>query len=437
MDTRMILTVTAYGMILLIVYLLIREKCSLSPVFILVPVAAALICGFSVPEIAGFAAQGIESVLNTALLFVFSIVYFSILSEVGIFELMVQQIMKHMNNHIEMLLIITTVIAMVVQMDGSGAMTMLITIPAMLPLFDAMKIRRTVLVFLVSASAGVMNVLPWCSAMLRASASTGLDAVEIWHTMLPLQAVGALLLIVLDLFLARVERRNHSGMTDAEFLALKETLKKPMDLKVSKGVIFFDIFFTIGLIALLLLGKVSSTMGFMIGLAVILVVNFPKVKDQEEQIRKHGATAYPLVLVIFSLGVLIGIMKNTGMVDAIAHSLLTFIPPDGGRLLPFIYGLVGVPISVVLGSDCCYSILAPIIGTISAESGGSMMQAVVEVLLGSSFAANITFIGPAPYLSVGLAGITMKEHLKYSFKYLWLISVVLTLAAAVLGIVSL
>lgn len=424
-------------MILLIVYLLIREKYSLAPVFILVPVAAALCCGFSMTEIAGFVAQGIESVLNTALLFVFSIVYFSILSEVGIFELMVQQIMKHMSNHIEMLLIITTVIAMGVQMDGSGAMTMLITIPAMLPLFDAMRIRRTVLVFLVSASAGVMNVLPWCSAMLRASASTGLDAVEIWNTMLPLQVAGAVLLIVMDLILARFERKNHSGMTETEFRMLKETLNKPVALKVPKGVIAFDVLFTIGLITLLLFGKVNSTMGFMLGLAVILVVNFPEVKEQEAQIKKHGATAYPLVLVIFSLGVLIGIMKNTGMVDAIAHSLLSFIPSNGGRILPFMYGLVGVPISVVLGSDCCYSILAPIIGTISAESGGSMMQAVVAVLLGSSFAANITFIGPAPYLSVGLAGISMKEHLKYSFKYLWLVSVILTLAAAAFGILSL
>ena len=69
----MALTVAAYGMILLIVYLLIREKYSLAPVFIVVPVAAALCCGFSMTEIAGFVAQGIESVLNTALLFVFSI----------------------------------------------------------------------------------------------------------------------------------------------------------------------------------------------------------------------------------------------------------------------------------------------------------------------------------------------------------------------------
>lgn len=430
------LTGIGYGMILLIVFLLIREKSSLSPVFIIIPVAAALLCGFSMEEIAGFVAQGIESVLNTALLFVFSIVYFSILSEVGIFELMVQRIMKHMSNHIAMLLIITTVIAMGVQMDGSGAMTMLITIPAMLPLFDAMKIRRTVLIFLVSASAGVMNVLPWCSAMLRASASTGLDAVEIWNTMLPLQVIGALVLIVMDLVIAGFERRNHSGMTDEEFLELKEKLKKPVPMKVPRGVLVFDILFTIGLIVLLLMGKVNSTMGFMIGLAVILVVNFPKVKEQEAQIKKHGATAYPLVLVIFSLGVLIGIMKNTGMVDAIAHSLIALIQPDGGRIIPFIYGLVGVPISVVLGSDCCYSILAPIIGTIAAQSGGSMMQAVVAVLLGSSFAANITFIGPAPYLSVGLAGITMREHLKYSLKYLWLICVILTLAAAALGILA-
>ncbi len=431
----MTITIVSYIMMFIIVFLLIREKASLSPVFILVPVTAALFCGYNIAEISEFAIEGCRSILNTALLFLFSVVYFSILQEIGLFEVMVYYVMKGMKNSILLLMIITSIVAMLIQLDGSGAMTMLITIPAFLPLYDAMKVRRTTLVFLVSASAGIMNFMPWCSAMLRLSAATGLESVDIWHALLPIQGIGILIIFLFCVIIAHFEKRKGAGVADHTFKQIKESYRQKPQYKVPVSLLFFDTIFTVFLIILLLLNLIPSVFGFMIGLSCLLILNFPDPKKQEAQIKKHAATAFPLVLTVFSLGCMIGIMNKAGMVNAIADSLISLIPEDLGSKIPLLYGIIGVPLSVVIGSDCCYSILAPVLGNIVQNYGGTAMQSSIVILLASSFAANITFIGPAPYLSVSLAGITMKEHLKYSFKLLWILCIILVIIAAIIHII--
>lgn len=422
----------SYCMLAVILYVLIRGKCSLAPVFIVIPFAASILLGYSVHDICQFATDGINSVLNTALLFAFSILYFSILEETGLFKILVGWIMRFLKNSVYSILFITMLIAAVAQLDGSGAMTMLITLPAMLPIYDEIKIRRVVLVFTVAAASGMMNMMPWCSSVLRLSAATNLNAREIWLTAFPLQIIGLIALAILLLWIARIEKKNGAELSNEEFAKIKVLY---LSNKSELGWRFwFNLIFTVILIGCLLLGIFNTTLGFMIGFSIILVINYPKMKMQNEQIKKHGATAYPLVVVIFALGVMIGIMRGTGMVNSIAESMIVCIPASMRQYIPVIFSFVGVPVSTILGSDCAYGILAPILGTICEQYGASGMQATIAVLIGACMAANITVIGPVPYLSLGLAKIEMKENLSFSFKYMWLLGVILTFAAIVLNI---
>lgn len=431
----MMLTAAGYIMILLIVFLLIREKASLPPIFILIPVAGAYICGFSSAEICGFAAEGIRSVLDTAILFLFSILYFSILGEIGVFDSLAHFIMRYMKNNIFLLLSVTYILAVLIQIDGSGAMTMLILIPMLLPLYDSMKIRRAALVCVCAMGAGVMNMLPWCSAMLRVSAGTGLTAQSIWRTVLPVQIAAFFMGFLVTLLLCMMEKRRGAGVDNTEFLRIKKEVSRPVELKVSVPIAIFDIILTVILIALLLLNVVTTSVGFMVGLSILLVVNYPAMKKQDEIIKKFSTVAYPLVMTIFSIGVMLGIMQGIGAIEAIAQSLMKLLPEESGRQAAFLYGLFGVPVSMILGSDCCYSILAPLLGTICQYYGGSMMNAAASIIITSSMAASVSLIGPVPYMTVGLAGISMNENIRFSFKYLWLLGILMIGIAKIMGIV--
>lgn len=429
------LMLAGYIMIIGIVVLLIKEKASLPPIFILIPIAGALLCGFPVSEVCGFIAEGIRSVTDTALLFLFSILYFSILGETGVFDVLAHFLLRHMRNNIYLFLMLTFGMAALIQLDGSGAMTMLIVIPMMLPLYDAMNIRRTSLVCACAVGTGVMNMFPWCSAMLRISAGTGLEAQMIWREVLPVQTASFLIAVFVIILMGWGEKRRGAGIDSEEFERLKEENARPVSLKVSRLTAGFDVCLTIILILLMLLDVVTAGVGFMAGVGILLVTNYSSMKKQDEVIKRFSSTAYPLALTIFLIGVMLGIMKGMGAIDAMAQSLVGLLPEGWGAYAVFLYGLAGVPVSMVLGSDCCYSLIAPLLGTISQHYGGGMMNAAIAVILSSSMAASISFTGPVPYMTVGLAGISMNENVKYSFRYLWIMGILMIVTARMMGIV--
>ncbi|MEI3168231.1 MAG: hypothetical protein V8S58_10010 [Lachnospiraceae bacterium] len=98
---------------------------------------------------------------------------------------------------------------------------------------------------------------------------------ELWRYVLPLQVICLILSYLIVIPLAKLERKNGAGMTEEEFKALKATLNQPVETKVSMKVIYFDIILTVAILIAMLSGVVKSNLGFMVALAVALVVNFP------------------------------------------------------------------------------------------------------------------------------------------------------------------
>lgn len=428
-------TVVGFILIAVIVFLLLRGKISLAPIFVVLPVLAAIILGFSANDINGFIGDGLKSVLNTAALFAFAVMYFSFLSDVGMFDVIVKRVMRFLGNKVELVLLMTVIVACISHLDGSGATTMLITIPTMLPIAKKMKIRPVAILFMAVIASGAMNMTPWCSSVLRLTSATGVDPQELWSYVLPVQAFCIALCFGMPFIIGRLERKNGAGMSDAEFAELKKTLNEPATITVSKGVIAFDMIFTIVILILLLLGVLKSNLGFMIAFAVALVVNYPDVKKQGAKIKEYGGTALNMVVIIFSIGVLVGVMQGTGMVNGMANACLALLPESMGTHLTFIISLISVPMSMFLGSDTVYLVVAPVLATVVTNIGGSMMALCSSLLVGACLSAGICLIGPSPYLALGLAGVEMGEAIKYSFKWIFIMNVLASIFAGILGII--
>ena len=99
---------TAVGFIMLaiIVILLLTNKTSIIPVFGIIPIVAALILGYGLKDIQGFMNNGFSSVLNTVVLFSFAVMFFSLLSDVGMFDVIVNRVMKYLGNNVLVVLYI-------------------------------------------------------------------------------------------------------------------------------------------------------------------------------------------------------------------------------------------------------------------------------------------------------------------------------------------
>ena len=100
----------------------------------------------------------------------------------------------------------SALLALLVHLDGSGAVTFLVTIPAMLPLYERLGIDKRILAAVASMAAGV-NFLPWTGPTLRASASFHAPTTDLFRPPVPVQLVGLVFVAAASFWLGRREER--------------------------------------------------------------------------------------------------------------------------------------------------------------------------------------------------------------------------------------
>lgn len=161
--------VVGFAMIICIVALLLKGKMSPIVVLTVIPAVAALILGHGPVEIADFIKEGVKTTTNNGILFIFSVIYFGVMSDTGMFDVIVNFLVKKAGNNVIAVTVATAIIATIAHLDGTTATTVLITIPALYPVYKAMKIDTKILLCLTGACMGVMNLLPWGGPVARGS----------------------------------------------------------------------------------------------------------------------------------------------------------------------------------------------------------------------------------------------------------------------------
>ena len=168
---------------------------------VLIPVAAAALGGFGLGT-AKFVLTGIQQIAPVATMFVFAILYFGIISDAGTLDPIINGILRRVGAHPTRVVIGSALLALLVHLDGSGAVTFLVAVPAMLPLYDRLRIDRRVLACVTSMAAGV-NFLPWTGPMLRASAALHVPVATLFRPLVPVQIVGLAFVFAAAWYLGR------------------------------------------------------------------------------------------------------------------------------------------------------------------------------------------------------------------------------------------
>ena len=452
---KTMLATMGFILVIAMVVLIIRGKVALPPILIILPTIATFILGFAgylvppgkeepaamgvkliIKTLQGYVSTGANQVLNTVALFTFAIVFFNILSDAGMFDAIVARAFKYIGNSIGVILFMTCLLATISHLDGSGATTWLITVPTMLPLFKKMKLPPTLLVLYVGLVSGTVNMLPWTSALARATAGVeGVEPHDVWQALVIAQVVGLIILYVSCFIVGPMLQKRGFGMTDEEFAAMKEDMLHPAEpvLKVSKTVLYIDMAMTLIIVIALLLGWVNTNLAFMWGIAAALLLNCHGPKEMTSQIKKHGANALNMIMILFSIGMLVGTMKDSGMMQAMTNTLVALVPESLSSHLMFIISLISAPLSMVVGSDSLYMIMTPIFASMNVAFGGTALAACCASVIGACLAANLCLVAPTPYLALGLAGVEMKDNLKFCFLPTWALSIVLAIVAALTG----
>ena len=134
--------VLGYTMIALIVILLLTNKANPIMAFIIVPPIIALTAGYSISEINDFIKAGVSSSMGTALLAMLSIIFFSIMTEQGLFDPVVDFLVSKAGDKVAIIVVISALVAHFSHLDTGTTSTLLVTIPAMLPIYKRIGIDR-------------------------------------------------------------------------------------------------------------------------------------------------------------------------------------------------------------------------------------------------------------------------------------------------------
>ena len=425
-----------FVLMIAIVALLIMGKTTPAAVFIIMPIIVGLLVGFTPAEMSGYIASGVSGVATTAILFIFAVLFFGTMTDAGVFDRIVSAVLKVAGNNILLLMLATELIAFIGHLDGSGATTLLIAIPPLLPIYKKMKIKPTILLGIVCLTMGVMNIVPWGGPCGRTAAALGVTTTDLWSYCLPAQGCGLVLIALLCVYLSRKVHREGAGYIPGAQEAVTDTVEtEHAQDKKSVGLFWFNIILILVVVLALVFSDVATHVIFMIALAIALMVNYPDQKQQMEHVKAHATDALTMAFTALASGVLIGIMGKSPMLDAMTNIVISILPESMAAHLHIVFAAVNSPLSMIIHGDALTYGILPIVNQIVSGYGIPAAAVGAAFLITFGPAIYIMPMTAATYMGLGLADVELKDHIVFSYKWAFALATLQLLFVVITGII--
>lgn len=438
------LTLLGFGMVITFMTLIMLRLVSPLVALIAIPVVFALLAGVGGGELGEMMLDGIRTLAPTGVMLMFAILYFGIMIDAGLFDPIVNWILRSVGNDPAKVVVGTAALAAFVSLDGDGSTTYMITVASILPLYKRLGMNALNLTCVTILASGVMNLTPWGGPLARAATALHVEPADVFVPMIPVMVIGVAGVIVLAGVLGIRERRRLGkvslGMPPLNPTVIADTALLPANGEGEAAaqlrrpqLRWFNALLTIALIAGLIVGLLPLPVLFMVAFAIAIVVNYPQLPEQRARIAAHAGNVIAVVALIFAAGVFTGILSNSGMVKAMSDSLLQVVPQSWAPSLAVITALASMPFTFFISNDAFYFGVLPIV----AEVAGSAGIDPVEMARASLIGQPIHLLSPlvaSTYLLVGLAGVDFGDHQRFTLLWAALICLLMLVASIALGL---
>ncbi|WP_327685041.1 CitMHS family transporter [Streptomyces sp. NBC_00467] len=487
------LTILGFAMIATFLVLIMMKKMSPIAALVLIPALFCVIVGKGA-HLGDYVLEGVGQLAPTAAMLMFAIVYFGVMIDVGLFDPIVRAILRFCKADPMRIVVGTAVLAAIVSLDGDGSTTFMITVSAMYPLYKRLKMSLVVLTGVAATANGVMNTLPWGGPTARAASALKLDAADIFVPMIPALAVGLLFVFVLAYVLGRRERTRLGYLSLDEVLVTEnETVlvgaggadvtrtpgggsagtaagvgtgtgtgagegeqatgktahdaadDRDTDDETFQGLdphretlrprlYWFNAGLTVALLTAMIMELLPIPVLFLIGAALALTVNFPKMTEQKARIAAHADNVLNVSGMVFAAAVFTGVLTGTGMVEHMADWLVGAIPEGMGPHMGIVTGVLSLPLTYFMSNDGFYFGVLPVLAEAGSAHGVSSLEIARASLVGQPLHMSSPLV-PAVYVLVGMAKVEFGDHTKFTVKWAALTCLVVLGAGILFGII--
>lgn len=255
----MLLTVLAYAMIAVFMYVVMTKKMSPLSSLVMIPLIFTIIAFLTgsaditadasfvdslggeklannLTAIGPMVMYGISQTAKTGIMLLFAILYFSIMLDTGLFDPITEKMIRFAKGDPMKVLMATAIVAAAVSMNGDGTTTTLIVVSAFLPIYQKLNMKVMNLGVLIILQNTIMNLLPWGGPTARA-----MSVLNVGSEILAYLAPGMILSLLYVIFyvapsMGRKERKRLgiTNLTEEELLKLttisdpeKEAIRRP------------------------------------------------------------------------------------------------------------------------------------------------------------------------------------------------------------------
>lgn len=408
------IAVLGFATIIIFLYVTMTKKLSIQSALIGIPVIAAIIGGFGF-DIGKMMIAGVIKVTPSAMIPIFAVIYFGIMIDAGLFDPMVNKILKLVKGDPVKITIGAAVLAMLVSLDGDGTTTFIISVSAMLPITTKLK----------------MNPLPWSGPTTCVMAVLHADSSAIFTPIVPAMAVGIAWVLFACYYVGKKERKRlgvmHINEHTFDGLGEDQSAKRPQ-------LFWFNCILTVLMIVVLLMDIMPMATIFMIGFALAITVNYPNLEEQTKRLKAYAGEVLMIVTLIFSAGCFTGILSETKMITEMAKTLVSLIPEHMGSLLPLSVAVTSMPLSLVFPTDAYYFGVLPVIYEMAASLGIDPVQIGRAAVLGQmTVGFPVSPLAAATLVLISVSRVNLIDHQKFMFFWAFGTTLIMTVVCYLTG----
>lgn len=292
-----------------------------------------------------------KSLQSAGIMCLFAMIYFTMLSETGMFNTITRQLIKLTRGKVNvyMAMILTSLIAGIGMMTATVVTSYTIVFPAMMPLYKKMKFDCAAAMIIAQTAIAGMCFLPWGIAVVNSSVFANVDAMELSRRLIPV-AICFIPAIVLQWVYFGIQHKRRGLPMVVEWSDEEGSDEEENPLRRPK-LFWINLLIFLAAIAALVTAAVPSYLVFIIASFLTIMIDYREPKDYQKMLNKAARCFGGTLITLIRISVFLGSFNETGMVNALVAAgivdLETAFSGFGNKIVVLIAPIPGIVVLTV------------------------------------------------------------------------------------------
>lgn len=405
-----------------------------------VPFVFALIAGYSIFDTATAVANQFNSLMTSVgYMILFSLIYFQIVTESGMFDIIIDKLLSIVGDKINVLviLILTAVISLIVSLTTNITAAYLVTVPIVLQLYKRFNMDRMAAIIIIGTSLVVFSFLPWSFGLAMASQMIGAEINELSAAAMPWALCFIPVLILEIAYFTIMHKRKHGTLAlPHDAVEESEEHQKKENPLARPKLFWFNLLLFVAVVLCLTLSGLPAWFIFAAAAFLGTVVNY--LKDSGKVWNKAAAPILNILLMLLAVSAYIAVFSyapegGTSLLNVLSAWLVGVVPGFLLRFSGVIFILLAVFI-VRLVPYQMYMAMFPMIAAVGLSFDISAVAIIAPLAVVMGMGSAVSPMTATTYVSTAVAEVDIMELGKRGVIYMEVGVIVATLFATVFGL---